>query len=461
MRVLIVFLISIIAISSGYLISHYNYTYLLGVSVSFILAILAFYSPKMSLLFLVFSMLLSPEMKLAQVASNRALVIRYDDIFLIIIFFSWFFKNAFLKTRPFIFKTPLQTPLLIYTSVFIFSSFLGILNGYISYYKAAFYVLKYIEYYLLYFMAVNILQEEKDFSVYLKYGWLVLLAVVIYSYFYYYNATGTDIRATAPFEAPLNEPKEAEPASLGGYYLIALSFLMAYASQVSGRMLIFSIFTMFLVYHSLLLTFSRASYMGVIASFLAFLIFSKRGRLFFITLSFLGLIITLLSPVSQRVENRIKSTYTGIEANRVIDTPFGELKLEESAYLRYNSLRRVITEVLPENLLFGRGVTGIGLGDNQYALVLGETGLIGFFVFLWLIYSILKFSYGMYKLNHSILINSLSLGVFCATIGFLFQGFGVNTFIIVRIMEPYWFAISILSAVYIQQRDNKDFSHNR
>ncbi|MEW5950888.1 MAG: O-antigen ligase family protein [Elusimicrobiota bacterium] len=415
--------------------------------------IFAFFSTKSSMILLVFSMLLSPELQVGGVP-GRGIVLRYDDIFLVTIFFAWLAKSAIFKQEGGFAKSPITKPLVLYTAIYILSTSFGVLRGDIDYKKSFFYVLKYVEYYMLYFMTLNILKDEKDISKYLKYAWAVLLIVIAYSYYYYFNASGMDIRASAPFEAPLNSPKESEPASLGGYYIIAFSLILALMSESFGKIFFFAAVTAVFMYQSLLYTFSRASYLGFAFSFVAFLLFSKKRKIFFITASILGIIFTLTLPgLSDKVENRIKNTYSGQDAIHPINTPFGEIKLEESAYLRYESLIRVINNVLPVYPILGRGVTGIGLGDNQYALILGETGILGMIAFIWLIFSLFKVFYFVYSKGDDIVSRSLGLGLFCALIGLLIQGIGVNTFIIVRIMEPFWFLTALVSLIYVRKKE--------
>lgn len=457
MPILIIPALAAVLFFSGWLAVKFS-PQLLAVSVIAVTtAFFAFFSSKASLLFLVFSMLLSPELSLGGVG-GREIVVRYDDIFLIMVFFSWLARSAVFKKEGAFAKSPITKPLLFYTLVYILSTSFGVLRADIEYKKAFFYVLKYVEYYMLYFMTINILKDEKDFSRYLKYAWLVLLIVIAYSYYYYFNATGENIRASAPFEAPLNSPKESEPASLGGYYIVAFSMLLAFASEVSGKALLFSGFTAVFMYQSLLYTFSRASYLGFLFSFIFFLIFSAKRRIFFILAAVLGIIFTLTLPgVSDRVENRIKSTYSGTEAIHAINTPFGEIKLEESAWLRYYSIKNVLESVLPRYPVMGRGVTGIGLGDNQYALVIGETGLVGLGAFIWLMISLFNVFYSVYRRGADTVSRTLGLGLLCALAGLLVQGLGVNTFIIVRIMEPFWFLTALASLAYIRiEGDKKD-----
>ena len=457
MQVLILFVFSLLSV---FVVKN-----LIGLGISVLNIFFAFFSiflffislnyPTKSLIFLIYSMLLSPEIGLGEIP-GRSVVVRYDDIFLIIIFISWLVKNAVSKEKPFIIKTPLLLPLVLYTSIYLLSTMLGILRGDILWKKAFFYVLKYTEYFFLYFMSVNILSEEKEFDRFLKHGFVVFLIVIFYSFYYYLTSTGSFIRTTAPFEAALNRPQDAEPASLGGYYLLCMFLILGYISEINDiRKIFFMFLVFFLMYISFLLTFSRASYYGSIVGILAFLFILKRRKMIFIYLVFLLTLFSIFLPgVGVKVKERIKSTYEGDYAVNIVATPFGIIKLEDSAYARYKSLENVILNVIPNYPLLGKGVTGIGLGDNQYALLLGESGILGFLAFLWLISLIVIISFKVYQLSSRVSERIVGIGVFSATFAFLGQGIGVNTFIIVRIMEPYWFCVAIVSLIYIRLKGN-------
>lgn len=457
MQIIIVLFFSLVGILLAKNISNLNITKVVGIIVAIVSIFITFNTPINSIIILIFSMLLSPEIGVGNIP-GRSVVIRYDDILLILIFLTWLFRTAFYKREPFLVKTPVQTPLLIYTSIYIISTFLGILRGNILFTKSFFYVLKYIEYYLMYFMVVNILKDEKDFSKYIKYGFIVLLIVVIYSYYYYFTTSGSMVRTTAPFEAPLGKPEESEPASLGGYYLLVMGIILSFLSETTGKKFIILFLTLIFVFISFLLSFSRASYMGFIAMFFIFLFFVRKRKMMFLFFGFFVFIFSIFTPgIGEKVKKRIESTYKGSQARNIVLTPFGIVKLEDSAYQRYQSIERVILNVLPNYPFLGKGVTGIGLGDNQYSLLLGESGIFGFIAFFWLIVVIISMSYKVYNFSDNIYEKSISFGVFCSIFAFLVQGLGVNTFIIVRIMEPFWFCVAIVSLSYIRMNSKTKY----
>jgi hypothetical protein len=96
------------------------------------------------------------------------------------------------------------------------------------------------------------------------------------------------------------------------------------------------------------------------------------------------------------------------------------------------------------SVVFGYGVTGFGFMDAQYARVLVETGAVGFAAFAWLVWTVLRSSASGFRSLAAPEDRGLALGFMAGTIGLLFHAVGSNTFIIVRIMEPFWFFAGIV-----------------
>ncbi|HOW88771.1 MAG TPA: O-antigen ligase family protein, partial [Elusimicrobiales bacterium] len=401
--------------------------------VALLMGLFAFFSPKLSLVLLVFSMLLSPELGGGAVDPGRSVVVRYDDILLVIIFLSWSAKTALFKTRPFITSTPVQTPIMLYTAVCVLSTALGILRGDVDARASFFYLLKYIEYFLLYFMTVNIVESEEEVRKYMRYGLIVAVAVTAYAYYYYYaSGAGPMARATAPFEVPLNgDLNESEPASLGGYYLVIFGVVMAMLTQTGGYVFLLAVGMLVFMFPAFLLTFSRSSYIGFSFMVPALFLLSGRRRLFLAGFLAAGMAGMAFFPgMYRRVEDRITMTYKGDAAVQTFRTGVGgTVRLEDSAASRVHSVRKVFLHRLPERPILGWGVTGVGLCDTQYALVPGETGILGSALFIWMLIRLFHTARTVFLRYDSPLTRSLGLGFMVFLTGLLFQSLGVNSFV--------------------------------
>ncbi len=97
--------------------------------------------------------------------------------------------------------------------------------------------------------------------------------------------------------------------------------------------------------------------------------------------------------------------------------------------------------------LLGYGVTGYGFIDGQYFRTLIETGIIGFSAFIYLLYKIFSTILNAYRNTKDELFKGISLGILVGFAGLLTHALTANTFIIIRIMEPFWFVIAMVAAV--------------
>ena len=162
----------------------------------------------------------------------------------------------------------------------------------------------------------------------------------------------------------------------------------------------------------------------------------------------LGLILVgfILSPLflPDPVKERIFYTFTQSEESGQVR--IGDIHLDTSTSARLVSWRDAIKD-WPKHPMIGYGVTGYMFVDAQYPRVLTETGILGFMAFLYLIFSIFKLSINAIrnvKIPH---FKGLCIGFLAGYIGLLFHGLGANSFIIVRIMEPFWFFTGIVAVL--------------
>ena len=95
-----------------------------------------------AIVLLIYSMLLSPEISMGG-GAGRAIVVRLDDLLLIVIFFTWLAKLAINKQLGLLRHTPLNVPLFAFIVSCILSTGWGALAGHL--YKPVaglFYVIK-------------------------------------------------------------------------------------------------------------------------------------------------------------------------------------------------------------------------------------------------------------------------------------------------------------------------------
>jgi hypothetical protein len=83
--------------------------------------------------------------------------------------------------------------------------------------------------------------------------------------------------------------------------------------------------------------------------------------------------------------------------------------------------------------------------DNQFTRVLAETGTVGFMVFGWLMITIFRLSWRTYAgFKDNDFAQAVSLGLIAGFVGLLVQSLTAAVFILIRVMEPFWFLTAIV-----------------
>ena len=182
----------------------------LGLVGGLIIALITLVNTSLALIILIFSMLLSPELKLVAIPQS-AVVVRIDDILLIGVFFTWLAKMAINKQMGLLKHTRLNLPIIAYILVCILSTAIGIMTGHVQPLESLFYILKYIEYFMLFFMVSNNIRSKEQVRNFI----IIFLITCALTCSYAIATVGQFGRATAPFEGEF-----AEPNTLGGYLII-------------------------------------------------------------------------------------------------------------------------------------------------------------------------------------------------------------------------------------------------
>jgi len=384
----------------------------------------------LGLIVLIFSMLLSPEFELAQLP-NRAVVVRVDDILLIVVFFTWLAKVAIRKEWGLLKHTPLNLPIALYVAACLLFTGKGIIVGEVSPIASSFYLLKYIEYFMLYFMFSNNIRSQKQMKIFII-AFLITGAIICA---YTSTQIGSLSRTTAPFEGPGGEAN-----TLAGYLLllfgVTAGLFLYNRSPIRGVLL--GVLACFIV-PSFLFSLSRGGYIGFICMYLTLMILSRRKKLLLISILALA---TLFGPLilPARVINRVTSTFIPGKEYEVFG---GRLALDWSSAQRVEAWKRLFGR-WQKRPIFGYGVTGVGLVDNQYARILGEVGAIGFLIFTWLMVTIFRNGLRIFRTIEDDYFKGLTLGFLAGFVGLLVQGLTGNVFIIVRIMGPFWFLAAVI-----------------
>lgn len=405
------------------------------VVVGFLIVLTAFTSVSAALYLLIASMLLSPEIAIGRIegrgVGGRELSFRMDDILLVVIGGSWLVKNIVYRELALFRETPLNRPIALYMTVCIISTLVGILNGHVRPMTGFFFVLKYFEYFFVFFMVVNHVRSQRQVV-----GLVVaLLAVGFIVSLYAISQIPTGQRASAPFEGEIGEPN-----TLGGYLVFLLAIMTGLMLHVQfGPIRIALLVLAGFALLALMATLSRSSYLaGAVLLMAVGCTQWRRPRVLTLLLAVIVL-VPLLAPAN--VKQRVNETFFGRQYGGEIKV--GNVGLDLSTTERLKSWAYVLKDWVHDPIL-GRGITGYAWADAQYVKILGETGLAGLIAFGFIIYRLWRCARESFLSETDPFAKGLAHGFLLALGAMLAHGIGANTFIIIRIMEPFWLCAGLV-----------------
>lgn len=437
----VIFTISFLAVAlfAGFLSSQYTYSPLFFQALTaLIIFAVAFINIEWGLYILILSMLLSPEIMIGQTKGaslGRGVTLRLEDFLLVVIAFSWFTKNAIYKELGLFLKTPLNKPILFYMLACIVSTGFGIMGGRVDPKTGFFFVLKYFEYMIVFFMIINHVENLEQVN---RFLWCLFLTCFIVSIIGMLQIP-LGGRVSAPFEGEAGEPN-----TFGGYLVFMGAIaagLFSKAEKLKTKQLLGVL--LIAIIPPFLFTQSRASYLAFIPAALVLGLMSER-RVISVGLILIALVVSpLFLPAA--VKNRILYTFTQSEIpGRQVKV--GNVRLDTSTSARLKAWKTALKAWTKQPVL-GYGVTGYGFLDAQFPRTLAETGILGLLAFIYLLYSIFKLTFTNLKKLKTPYLQGLTVGFLAGYVGLLFHAVGANTFIIVRIMEPFWFFVGIITVL--------------
>ncbi len=418
--------------------------YMVGAAAALAVFILVFIRTEAGLYLVLFSMLLSPEFGSARgsagggLAEGRNVVIRLEDLLLIVIAFSWLAKMAVNKDLGVAIRNRLNRPIVAYVTVTLVATLIGYLSGTVRTTAGWFYVLKYVEYFIVFYMTVNNVRDRDQ-------AWRLMMTAFVTAAIVSLVGIAqipSGQRVSAPFEGEAGEPN-----TFGGYLLLMMAILGGLGLETQHmRTRAWSFALVGLMFVPFLFTLSRASYLGVVPALLVLAVFSRRRQVV-ITVLVIGLLMSPLllsglmpAPVKERIAFTFKTQ---------LDQPtvrVGNIGLDPSTSERIHSMRDAINGWIQRPIL-GYGVTGFRFMDAQYFRTLVETGIVGLTCFLWLVLTALRSAGDSLGLLRDPDDRGIAVGFLAGTVGILTHAIGANTFIIIRIMEPFWFFMAVVVAL--------------
>ncbi len=416
---------------------------IVAVASALALLLVVLWSAEATFYVLVFSMLLSPEFIVGALAgtsatATRGITLRLDDYIIVIIGLAWLIRLAVYKEAAVFRRTPLNGPIVAYLGFSALVTLFGAMMGRVTLLTGSFFVLKYVEYTVIYFLVVNYVRDRDQIRR-LVYAALVTAVIIAVIGIAQIPSGG---RVSAPFEG-----ENGEPNTLGGYLVLVTALALAFlgeartAKERGGWVLATCLMVVPLAF-----TYSRTSWLAFAAMLMVTIALSRRKAIFFLLVTAF-LVMMVVSPPEGLIE---RATYTLSSQRGSIQ--FLGYTIEPAAAQRLSAWVDAAA-ILRQYPLTGAGVTGAGLIDAQYPRIIAESGLIGFALFIWLVVRLAGTGFELRRLGTTRIERGLANGFIAGFIGILVHGIGANTFIIVRIMEPMWLLAGLVGAALLLREE--------
>lgn len=426
----------VVAAGGAYLISGAPLGTVALVAIGLSVGAIAFLRTEFAISLIIVAMLLSPELALgpSQAAQrDKGVTLRFDDFLLVIVGITWFIKSALRKELNLLAPTRLNKPMGAYLLICMYSTLIGVQAGRVDPAEGTLFVVKYIEYFFLFWMVINTTHTQKQIYRYL----VILLAVASVVSLMAIAQIPTGQRVTAPFQG-----EHGEPNTLATYLMLMILVALGMALTTPRyRALLIGLVAVMVV--PFLFTLSRSSYLAIVPALFVLLLMTRRYLLLGMAAGILLLGLAMPELLLPRaVLDRVSSTFQGPNTTEVLGV---QGRFDPSTEARIFGAT-VALDAFMEHPVVGWGVTGWRFIDSQFLKTLIETGIIGFACFLLLVYAIFRETWGAAQTlrRRNATLYGVACGVFASNAGFLVSSIGTNVFIIVRIMEPFWLLCAIL-----------------
>ena len=384
-------------------------------------------------LFLV-SSALSPELQ--RIAEN----VKLSDFVMLLTVLVWGVRCLRAQRLPRL-DRPLVLPMVVYTLLSTAMTIIGHTFDYlVEPQLAPWIILKRLEYLLVFLVVVDTVRTRQ---------WIRLLiflfvATAAATALYGMVTQQADIHLAAADVAQTRVvgPAGENPNTLSGFLAIAAAVTLGALLQCRKpqvTMLLGLALALLLICQ--ILTYSREGYLMMAV------VFATVGPLWFrVGVLLLALLAgPMLMPQSARM--RLHET-----AQMIREVRTGDVGTNSLAF-RVQGWRYYWERAMRHRPLLGSGVGSSGLGiDNEYILRVMETGVVGLFVFLWLLYSKWGIVRRLRRLRGDPLARALATGLTGSLLALMLQALVATSFTTIRTMEPLFFLLGLGYAVFLIAR---------
>jgi hypothetical protein len=393
----------------------------IGVAAGFLVYIVTFIDLTLGLAIMIACVGLSPELTIGGLQN-----LRLEDFVVPALLISWI-------TRMMQQRIPLA-PLLVtpalpfYAAAIVLSTLVGVAAGTTSLMTAVLYMGKFVEFFLIYVLLVNSITKREEFRALACFTILVAVASAMMV-----SNAFADERSPGRLNGPLGETANM----YGGYLILNIGIALGLFLQArSGPGRFGGAAAVVLLGIPLLYTYSRTSFVAIMAAALLFGVFKDR-RLLVVAL-IVSLLTSLIAPES--IWYRIYSI-SGVATGNEPSSWSSRLWAWQLAGGR----------ALHENPILGFGLASIKLGmvDNEYVRVLVDNGILGLGLFLWVLIGLgIKATRLTSRLPAQTFERGYASGYWISFAAMAIHAIGATSYTSIRTMESFIVITGLFGALY-------------
>lgn len=397
--------------------------------------VFCFLFPELGLYLLFAAIIFSPEFILGWL-EERELSFRIGDILIIGALFGLFSRVAISRrNRPFI-STPLNVPILVFIIVMLLSTANGILCGYVSVLRGTLFFLKRLEYFLIFFLVVNIVQNPNQIKKYLTFllacGFLVALNG-LHQVIMGYKGSITSFFG------------KSDANSLA--YFLNLNMLLVIGidlntDKIKYKILVFTFSAASFV--CLIYTQSQSGYLSLFLTLIIMGIVTRRSRLIIVALLLGFVALNIFGPDIHDLTVQI----LGIFPQSNIFNPSWDVRI--------NAWKDYLGAIIRSSPIgMGLGAVYLGWVDNYYIHEMLETGILGLAVAVWMFLIIFRSLFRAYKISTGAFSRALFIGLLGGFMSLLISAIASENFYTLRTMEPFWSYMGLVMVLRNLQLEEK------
>jgi O-antigen ligase len=230
-------------------------------------------------------------------------------------------------------------------------------------------------------------------------------------------------------------------------YVIFISLLvLGILFEVRMRVALVLLAALWIMPVSVIFSFSRAGYLAVGVAILTLLCMPvSRGRKVLLMGGCLALLIVSYYMVPEDVRLRAYSIFTNL-SGRVVGISYGgRLAMWSTAFKDFLA-----------HPLLGQGAWSYNLRDNFFIRVLGESGILGFMAFVWVLYCILRQEWLALKARvDDSFVRGFAIGLIPATVACLIVfNLSADLFNIHKFMGSFWIVLALTLKYCLEPTSN-------